>query len=111
MLSPQGEAATEGGQPDRLDVPVEALVERLRRRVAALERQLDTRIEEVAELRQQLDDAHALLGESRQGEARAWREVERRAAEHDALMNTFTMRALRRPREWYGAARRRLARP
>ncbi len=111
MLSPQGEAATDGGQSQPLDVPVEALVERLRRRVAALERQLDARIENVTALRQQLDEAHELLGASREGEARAWREVERRAAEHDALMNTLTMRILRRPREWYGAARRRLVRP
>jgi chromosome segregation ATPase len=92
-------------------VPVDALVERLRRRVAALERQLGVRIEEVASLRAQLAEAHRLLGDSREAEARAWREVEQWKTEHEALMNTLTMRALRRPREWYGAARRRLARP
>jgi hypothetical protein len=37
--------------------------------------------------------------------------LRRKAAEYDALMQTFTMRALSRPRAWYAAARRRLARP
>lgn len=103
MLSP-------GGVDGPLDVSVDALVERLRRRVAALERQLDARIGQAATLQAELAEVHRLLAEARDGEARAWREVERRKAEHEALMHTFTMRALRRPREWYGAARRRLDR-
>ena len=109
MLSPQGGTA-HGGVDEPLDVPPEALLERLRRRVAALERQVEARIEQASIIQAQLTEAHRLLEEARAGEARAWREVERLKAEHEALMNTLTMRLLRRPREWYGAARRRLAR-
>ena len=121
MLSPHGEAAPHDG-PERpsalgggvtdepFDIPVDALVDRLRRRTAAVERQLDARIEEVGTLRARIADHDNVLAAAREGEARAWREVERLTAEHEALMSTLTMRILRRPRDWYGAARRRLGR-
>lgn len=110
MLAPQGEAPH--GEPfEPLVPPLDALVDRLRRRNTALERQVGARIEQVDALRAELAEAHRQLAASREGEARAWREVERLRAEHEALMNTLTMRILRRPRDWYGASRRRLARP
>ena len=89
---------------DRLDVSAEARAERLARRVAALERQIESRIEQVEDLRRRL--AHA----EREGMATGSDPVEarRKAAQYDALMATFTMRALRVPRAVYGEVRRRL---
>lgn len=109
MLSPQGEAAAHGESFDPLEVPPDALVERLQRRIAALERQLEARIAQVADLQARLD-GHA--GHADHADA-AWAEEEvlrSKAAEYDALMATLTMRILRRPRAWYGRARRRLSR-
>ena len=106
MLSPQGEAAAHDESFDPLEVPPDALVERLQRRIAALERQLEARIAQVADLQARLD-GHAGHVDA------AWAEEEvlrSKAAEYDALMATLTMRILRRPRAWYGQARRRLSR-
>ena len=101
MLSPTG------GSTDRLEIPADAQLERLQRRVAAMQRQLDARIAQVDELRSRLADNDRLVAE-------ATREAEilrSKAAQYDALMQTLTMRVLRRPRDWYITARRRLARP
>lgn len=89
---------------DRLNVSTEARAERLARRVAALERQVEARVEQVEDLRRQL--AHA----ERQATSNASElaEARRIKAEYDALMATFTMRALRLPRAVYGEVRRRL---
>jgi predicted RNase H-like nuclease (RuvC/YqgF family) len=95
------------GSSDALEIPLEAQVERLQRRVSALERQLEARIAQVDELRDRLASPQELVAEDR-GDDEILR---RKAAEYDALMQTFTMRALSRPREWYASARRRLARP
>ena len=96
MLSPGG------GSTDRLEIPPDARLERLQRRVAALERQLDARIAQVEELRHRLDDQERLMGQVDV--------LQSKAGQYDALMRTFTMRALSRPRAWYAAARRRLRR-
>lgn len=93
------------GEADRLDVPAEALAARYARRVEGLTRQLEARIDKIDDLERQL--AHLRLESLRDAEA----EVNaRKAAEYDALMNTLTMRLLRRPREAYGAVRRWLLR-
>lgn len=89
---------------DDLRVSAEARVERLTRRAAALERQVEARITQVEDLQRRL--AHE------ENQARAARHEAAvampKAIEYDALMNTVTMKALRLPRAWYGAARRRL---
>jgi predicted RNase H-like nuclease (RuvC/YqgF family) len=101
MVSP------DGGSPDALEIPLDAQVERLQRRVSALERQLEARIAQVEELRNRLAGPEELVAEEQADDEI----LRRKAAEYDALMQTFTMRALSRPRAWYAAARRRLARP
>lgn len=88
---------------DRLEVSAEARAERLARRVAALERQVEARIGQVDDLRRRL--AHA---ERQAMPIGSELESSRKAAEYDALMATFTMRALRLPRSVYGDVRRRL---
>ncbi len=112
MLTPQ-EAA--GGPVERLvEIPLDARVDRLQRRVAALERQLEARIDEVEGLRQRVDEQAQLAQEARQDAARARAEADvlrPKAVEYEALMGTLTMRVLRRPREMYAWARRRLSRP
>ena len=108
MVSP------DGGRPDPLEIPPDAQVERLQRRVAALERQLEARIGQVDELRRRLEELDRLMaraGEDATGAQAEGDVLRRKAAEYDALMQTFTMRALSRPRELYASARRRLARP
>ncbi len=80
------------------------MVERLRRRSAALERQLDSRIGEVAALKERLAERDR-QGDVVLGDIEVMRA---KAAEYDALMATLTMRALRRPREWYSEALRRI---
>jgi hypothetical protein len=97
---------------DQFEVTEAARADRLARRVKALERQLEARIEQVEDLQHQLahrEALHAALVESHSDTA-GFSEVERKAAEYDALMRTFTMRVLRRPREWYSAVRRWLVR-
>lgn len=87
------------------------MVERLQRRTAALERQLQVRIDQVEDLQRRLAHQDRVAAEARDDAAHARQEVEAlrpRAAELDALMNTMTMRALRLPRAWYGDVRRRL---
>lgn len=102
MLAAEGEAA------ERLEIPHDAQVERLRRRSAALERQLEARIAQVEDLQRRLAEAER-PGAAGEAEVAALRqEAERWRTEYEALMNTFTMRALRQPRRWYAAARRRL---
>jgi len=88
---------------DDLSVSDGARTERLTRRVAALERQVEVRIDQVEDLQRRLAHAENLV---RAGEQQG---MAAKAAEYDALMNTFTMKALRMPRSWYGEARRRLA--
>ena len=108
MLSP------DAGLSDHLEIPPDAYVERLQRRITALERQLDARIAQVEELKVRLGEHDGLAPADTDEPVRAWEEAEilrHKAAEYDALMNTFTMRALSRPRAWYASARRRLARP
>lgn len=94
-----------------MDIPDEARIERLQRRAAALERQLDTRIAQVEALQKRLAEQAAVLDTAHADAAAAHEETERWRTEYEALMNTRTMRALRLPRAWYAAVRRRLARP
>lgn len=113
MLSPQGEAAARREPSDPLEVPPDALVERLQRRIAALERQLEARIAQVTELQSRLLETEHQHRVAAEEPAQALAEADalrHKAAEYDALMATLTMRALRRPRAWYGQARRRLSR-
>ena len=105
MLSPSG------GPTDRLEISPEAEVKRLRRRVAALERQLQARIAQVDDLRDRLTRQERRLAAADGEASRTPQDADPRIAEYEALMNTLTMRALRRPRDWYAAARRRLVRP
>jgi len=90
---------------DELQIAEEARADRLARRVAALERQVEARIAQVEDYQRRL--AHAENGwkaaEKAAGEAA---EVLWKAKEYDALMGTLTMKALRLPRTWYGQARR-----
>lgn len=88
--------------PDRLDISDDARLARQTRRVAALERQVEARIEQVADLRRQLAHAERLVRAAKD-EATA---SALRAVQYDALMATFTMRALRLPRAAYAAARK-----
>lgn len=81
-------------------MPLDAMVERLQRRTAALERQLEARIGEISNLQARLAEQEPLT----QAAADA---LVHRANEYDALMQTLTMRVLRRPRAWYTTARRR----
>ena len=112
MLPPQTDAAANGGSSDRLDVPPDARVERLQRRVAALERQLEARIAQIADLQLHLAEQQRRAERAeRDGPVPiAEAELRHKAAEYDALMATLTMRILRRPRAWYTQVRRRLAR-
>lgn len=82
--------------PRELDMADDARVAHLERRVAALTRQLEIRIGEVAaarderdQLRRQLDAAMA------------------KADDYERLMATATMRLLRVPRDFYGRLRDR----
>ena len=88
--------------PDQLDIAPEARIERLTRRVAALERQVEARIGQVDDLQRRLRHAENLDGASQQEMAAA----KAKAAEYDALMATFTMRALRLPRAAYAVVRK-----
>ena len=107
MVPRTDEAAGRGPSFQPLDeVPVDALVARLQRRVAGLERQLEARIAEIGRLHERLSDQERQTRAARDDAKRA----QVKADELDALLGTFTMRALRRPREWYGAVRRRLGR-
>jgi chromosome segregation ATPase len=113
MLSPQGEAAANGGLSDPVEAPPDAMIERLKRRTAALERQLQARIDQVEDLQRRLAHHEKVAAAATEEAANLRREVEAlrpRAAELEALMNTVTMRALGRPRAWYGEARRLLER-
>jgi hypothetical protein len=114
MLAPAGEAAAYGGSgEDPLEAAPGAVLARLRRRSAALERQLEARIVQVAALDAQLEEQQRLAREAAEDAVRAREEAKAlrpKAAEYDALMNTLTMRALRLPRAWYGLVRARLAR-
>jgi predicted RNase H-like nuclease (RuvC/YqgF family) len=112
MLPAQLEDAANGGSSDRLDVPADARVERLQRRIAALERQLEARIAQIADLQEHLAEQQRRIRLAEGDGPVPVTEVELRhkAAEYDALMATLTMRILRRPRAWYTEARRRLIR-
>jgi len=104
MVPPRGDAAGLGGPPEAAKITPGASIERLQRRNAALQRQLEARIAQVGDLR-------ALLEERERAGTCGAVEVEAlraRAAEYDALMATMTMRVLRRPRAWYAEVRRRL---
>ena len=120
MLVPQGEVEGRDEASGRLDPAHEDQLDRVRRRASALERQLEARIAQA----DALDDPHAdqaqrpaapageEVAAARDEAARARHQADllaAKAAEYDALMGTFTMRALRLPRAWYGAVRRRLA--
>ena len=100
------EMAVEGAS-DELQVSPEARLERLTRRIAALERQVEARIAQVEDLQRRLAHAENVARVSQEALAEA-EAAKPKAAEYDALMNTVTMRALRLPRSWYAAARRRL---
>lgn len=93
------------GASDDLQVTEAACQDRLERRIAALERQLEARIAQIDEYQRRLAQAE---GVARAAE-RAMGDVPQvvwKAAEYDALMNTATMKALRLPRSWYARARR-----
>jgi len=90
---------------DELQVTAEAREDRLARRVAALERQVEARIAQVEDYQRRL--AHAENGWKAAEEAAGGAaEVLWKAKEYDALMGTLTMKALRLPRTWYAQARR-----
>jgi hypothetical protein len=93
-------------------VTAEAREERLARRVAALERQVEARIEQVEDYQRRLAHVENALRatEEAAGDQHLTEEVRRKAAEYDALMATFTMKALELPRSWYGRARRTVSR-
>lgn len=102
MLPPHGDAAGLTGLPEVLAISTDASAERLERRNAALQRQLEVRIAQVADLQARLDEL-GRVGNAGAAEAELLRA---KADEYNALMATLTMRALRRPRGWYTAARR-----
>ena len=112
MLPPQRDDAAIGDPSDRLDVPADAHVERLQRRIAALERQLEARIAQIADLQVHLAEQQRRAQRAEGDGPVPIGEVELRhkAAEYDALMATLTMRILRRPRAWYTQVRRRVMR-
>jgi len=83
-------------------------VERLGRRAAGLERQLEARITQVSTLQDRLAEQERVADRARRDATAARREAEAARFEYDALMHTVTMRAVRVPRAWYAAARRRL---
>ena len=97
---------------DDLRVPAEARQERLARRVAALERQIEARIAQVEDYQRRLAHAEnaARTAEDAlrraEGGAEEVSQMLEQAKEYDALMGTITMKALRLPRSWYGRARR-----
>lgn len=105
MVVPHGETAGNAGSSDQLEVPPDALVERLQRRVAALERQLDARIARIDQLQARVEDQDRALLQIPQLE-HEMAALRLRVEEYDRLLQTFTMRTLQRPREWYAAARR-----
>jgi chromosome segregation ATPase len=97
---------------DDLRVTAEARGERLARRVAALERQVEARIAQVEDYQRRLAHAENAARTAEDALRTAERRVEEasqalgKAKEYDALMGTITMKALRLPRSWYGRARR-----
>jgi hypothetical protein len=105
MVPKQGNAAVQGEPSDPLEVSQDALVKRLQRRVAALERQLEARIAQVADLQ-----ARIAQHQQDRPDPGVDADLRHRAAQYDALMATATMRALRLPRAWYGEVRRRIRR-
>ncbi len=112
MVSPPGGAGTHAGPVEPLEASPDALVERLRRRISALERQLEARITEVDGHKARLahQERAARAAEEDAAVARAAAEALRaKASEYDALMRTLTMRGLRLPRHWYGLVRGRLS--
>jgi hypothetical protein len=112
MVPPETDAEAHGGPSDRLDVPTDALIGRLQRRITALERQLDARIAQIADLQAHLAEQQrrAMRVEGDSAAPLTDLELRHKAAEYDALMATLTMRALRLPRAVYAQARRRLHR-
>jgi hypothetical protein len=92
-----------------LHLTAESREDRLARRVAALERQVEARIAQVEDYQRRLAHAeNAWAAAERAAEDAA--EVRWKAEEYDALMGTLTMKALRVPRAWYGRARRMASR-
>lgn len=100
--------AVDDAPPD-LQVTAEAREERLARRVAALERQVEARIAQVEDYQRRLAHVENALAVA-EPLARQVSEVLWKAAEYDALMGTRTMKMLRLPRSWYSRARREAAR-
>jgi len=96
--------AGDGASGD-LQVTAEAVQERLTRRIAALERQVEARIAQVEDYQRRLAHAENAAREAEHGIV-GTRQVLWKAAEYDALMGTITMKALRLPRSWYAQARR-----
>lgn len=94
---------------DDLHVTSEALQDRQARRIAALERQVESRIAQVEDYQRRLAHAEnaARAAERAANEAR---EAIPKAAEYDALMGTRTMKVLRLPRSWYALARKAASR-
>jgi len=99
-------APTEGHDPDALHLDAEGQAERMTRRVRALERQLEIRIDQVEDLKRQVAHYKRMSQDPRSGAE--IEQLEHKAAEYDALMSTFALRVLRRPRSWYGMFRRRI---
>jgi len=96
-------------------VTAEAFQERLARRIAALERQVEARIAQVEDYQRRLAHAENALRSAENARREAERnigdarQVLWKAAEYDALMGTITIKALRLPRSWYAHARRALS--
>ena len=85
-------------QPQQLNLSAEARVKWLESRTAALERHVQYRIRQVQTLENQVKDLSAVA-----------RDLEREIAKsklYDELMQTRTMRTLRRPRAAYAWLRR-----
>jgi len=104
------------GASGELQVTAEAVQERLARRIAALERQVEARIAQVEDYQRRLAHAENALRSAENASREAERsigdahQVLWKAAEFDALMGTITMKALRLPRSWYAQARRAASR-
>jgi len=93
------------GASDDLQVTAEAVQDRMARRIAALERQVERRIAQVEDYQRRLAHAENAAQEAERS-LRDAPQLQWKAAEYDALMGTMTMKALRLPRSWYARARR-----
>ena len=95
-----------GRQSSQLDTSPEARIEWYETRTAALERQIDSRIGQVQELEQQLKGLEQQLNGIAAIAGDDLGLLVAKANEYDELMQTRTLRILRRPRAAYAWLRR-----